>query len=177
MNWQEELRINFEKEDYEQSIILLKKELTEPFCNDEDLSLNLMYVYMYMFMLKKSSNTESQMIFLSENILAVYRTIREKYKDSAKALFYTAYNSSIAEWILDLDIKDIKDMYYRAWLLEPNNKLYEYGYYQFTLENQPKANAAFEKVRNDEHCWNELKKMSILGDSLIEGMEYLCNRR
>ena len=75
MNWQDELRIYFEKEDYEQCINLLKKGLTKPFCNDEDLSLNLMYVYMYMYMLKKTSNTESQMNFLSENILIIYKVI------------------------------------------------------------------------------------------------------
>lgn len=52
MSWQEKLRINFEREDYEQCITLLNEELTKPFCDDEDLSLNLMYVYMFMFMLK-----------------------------------------------------------------------------------------------------------------------------
>lgn len=84
MSWREELRIYFEKEDYEQCTSLLKKELAKPFCDDEDLSLNLMYVYMYMFMLKKESNTESQMTFLSKNVQIIYKYIIKKYKKMQK---------------------------------------------------------------------------------------------
>ena len=136
MNWQDELRIYFEKEDYEQCIVLLKQELAKPFCNDEDLSLNLLYVYMYMYMymLKKTSNTESRMIFLSESSVALYRRIMQKYANSAKTFFYTAYIVSIAEWVFDFDSKDLSRMYHKALLLEPNNKLYRYGYYMFALE-------------------------------------------
>lgn len=176
MNWQDELRIYFEKEDYEQCINLLKKELTKPFCNDEDLSLNLMYVYMYMYMLKKTSNTESQMNFLSENILIIYKVIREKYKNSAKAIFYIAYISSIAEWILNLKLEDLNNMYYKAWVLESNDKLY-YGYYLYYLQDQQKANSVYEEIRNDVSCWREIRIMSILGDSFIQGMDYFYSQR
>lgn len=177
MSWQEELRIYFEKEDYEQCINLLKAEIAKPFCEDEDLSLNLMYIYMYMYMLKKTSNTESQMAFLSENILAIYKIIKKKYKNSAKAIFYTAYISSIAEWILDLDTKDLDKMYYEAWLMESSSKLYRYEYYLYLLNNQPKANAIFEEIRSDEACWREIKMMSVLGDAFIRSMEYFYNNK
>lgn len=177
MSWQEELRIYFEKEDYEQCINLLNAEMAKPFCEDEDLSLNLMYIYMYMYMLKKTSNTESQMVFLSENILAIYKIIRKKYRNSAKVLFYTADTSSIAEWILDLELEDLNEMYHKAWLMEPNNKLYKYGYYLFYLKDQPKANAIFEEIRSDEDCWREITKMSVLGDAFIRSMEYFYNSK
>lgn len=177
MNWQEELRNYFEKENYEQCIKLLKEELTKPFCDDEDLSLNLMYIYMYMYMLKKTSNTERQMIFLSESILAIYKTIKEKYKHSAKAIFYTAYISSIAEWLLDLDIDDLNKMYHEAWLLEPNNKLYRYGNALFFLKELQKANLLFEEIRNDDCYWRDIKMMSVLGDYFIQGMEYFYNSK
>lgn len=177
MSWQEELRNYFEKENYEQCIDLLKEELTKPSCNDEDLSLNLMYIYMYMYMLKKTSNTERQMIFLSESILAIYKTIKEKYKHSAKAIFYTANISSIAEWLLDLNIDDLNKMYYEAWLLEPNNKLYRYGYTLFFLKELHEANLLFEEIRNDDCCWRDIKMMSVLGDSFIQDMECFYNRQ
>lgn len=177
MSWQEKLRVYFEKEDYESCISLLKNELSKPFCDDEDLSLNLMYVYMYMYMLKKTNNTEHQMIFLSENILKVYKKIREKYKDSAKAIFYTAYISSIAEWILDLNLEDLNEMHLKAWILEPNKKLYKYGYFLYYLKDQRKANEVYEEIRNDVYCWTEIRMMSILGDSFIEGMNYFYSQK
>ena len=177
MSWREELRIYFEKEDYEQCISLLKKELAKPFCDDEDLSLNLMYVYMYMFMLKKESNTESQMTFSSKNIRIIYKYIIKKYKKNAKAIFYTAYTASIAEWLLKLDIEDLNEMHHKAWILEPSNKLYEYGYYLYYLNNHQKANTIFEEIRNDKTCWQKIKMMSILGDSFIGAMEFFYNRK
>lgn len=173
MNWQDELRIYFEKEDYEQCINLLKKELTKPFCNEEDLTLNLMYVYMYMYILKKAGNTESQMIFLSESSLALYKVIMRKYANSAKAFFYTAYTVSIAEWVFDLNTEDQVEMYRKALLLEPNNKLYQYGYFTFALSDRQKGKAIYEDIRKDENCLKEIERMSILGNSLICAMEFL----
>lgn len=177
MSWQEKLRINFEREDYEQCITLLNEELTKPFCDDEDLSLNLMYVYMFMFMLKKGSNTERQMIFLERKILEIYKLIKAKYVNSAKAIFYTAYNSSIAEWILGLDLEDINEMYHKAWLLEPGNKLYRYGYYLYFLHNLQEANSIYVDIRNDEYCWREIKMMSVIGDEFIQSMQFFYNSK
>lgn len=175
MSWREELRIYFEKKDYEQSISLLEKELAKPFCDDEDLSLNLMYVYMNMFMLKKESNTENQMSFLSKNIQIIYKTIIKKYKRSTKAIFYTAYIASIAEWLLNLDLEDLNKMYHKAWMLEPSNKLYKYGNHLYYLQNIQEANNIFVEIRNDETYWQKIKTMSILGDSFIGAMEFFYN--
>lgn len=172
MDWQEKLRIYFEKENYEQCLNLLNEEKAISLCNDEDLSLNLFYTYMYMYMLKRSSNTETQMSFLSEKLLVNNEIIRKKYGNSAKTIFYTAYISSIAEWLFDMDLEDINKMYIRAWTLEPNNKLYRYGYYCYALGDIQKANLVFEEIRNDENCWKEVERMSILGDSFIDGMEF-----
>lgn len=173
MNWQEELRTYFEKEDYENCIDLLKDELTKPFCKDEDLFLNLFYVYMYMYILKKTGNTEAEMLFLSRNSLVIYKVIRQKFENSAKAIFYTAYIVAIADWVFDLNTEEQYEMYHKALLLDPANKLYQYGYYVFALNDQQKGKAIYEEIRGDEKCCKEIEEMSILGSAIIKDMLFL----
>lgn len=169
MIWQEELRNYFKERNFYQCIHILDSNKNSG-CDDLDIRLNAMYLDMYMMV--ESNNSSDSFKKLSEELSINYKFICTNHGDNPKCLFYVAYIVSMGEWILNLRLEDIKNMYIKAWLTDSNNLLYKYGYSQFVLNNSNQAKDVFIKIFHSKFYMNELRKMSILGDSLIESMEY-----
>ena len=170
MKWEIELKESFEKGDYESSISILKKNISDN-RNVLNSYINLIYVYIY-YIIEVDCFSKTSHIYEDEIKTLFKKLINNKeYNENATFLFYTAYTASAyGEFILNLNRKDLNKMYKKAVKIEPYNLLYKYGYLLCFGTNDDKRRMRLEIAKtllNDQKYINDIADKSLVGDDLL----------
>ncbi len=95
-----------------------------------------------------------------------------KFSNNPEYLFFTGITTTISDWYMDIDMKDVNAMLEKAAALEPDNLLYLWGKYSCLKATNPEnlklMDSYKKRIRETSSVVNFLKSKGAIGEYLLE---------
>lgn len=171
MRWEKQLRIYENNKEWDFAIFLLQKILKN---GDSDLNVYLCLMYLIMNLLVEEDYETSKAKDYEARLKKMFLDSYTLFNKNAEYLFYMGIIALMSEWYLDLDESEAKDMLKEAVKLQPQNNLYNWGYYTYLGNNSDKKNslAYARKILLDSNSLEELESKGTLGEYVLEQITY-----
>ena len=126
MHWKKILnKLEYHKE-WDTAIVFMESILIE---NPEDLDAYLMFNYLLMNLLVEEDYDRSSHKYYTTLLKKTFLESFSKFSNNPEYLFFTGMTAFMSEWYFNIEIEDAENMMQKAMQLEPNNALYQWGYY------------------------------------------------
>lgn len=142
-----------------------------------DLRAYLRMTFVLLDFIVDGQYTEDEADTVAAKIKYFFDRANLKYSENPEFLFFSGKMICIAEWYFGIDdIDQAISMIKKAKDSDPDNILYEWGYYS-TIDQRPEINTAIKlklshKLMNTRLAIEDLKGLGMLGAYLFEMLEY-----
>lgn len=167
MNWKDQL---YEYENQKKWIFAVEFMQYVIKNNPNDMDAYILMNYVVMNFLRDEDHNGFNVIYFERIMKKNFDLSYVKYSENAEFLFFTAFTISPGEWYVDWDIEDVLKLYRRAYEMEPNNILYEWGDYAFVCENKKEAAYCAYKTLTNNTLMLLLKQKGHLGEDVVESL-------
>lgn len=124
--WKEHLRTFETQKSWNQAINFMEQVVKD---NPDDVDVYIYIIFLLMNILVEEMFDISKHDYYAFLLKEYFDLSYGKFSDNARYLFCVGITVAMAEWYVDFDVKDYKDMLHKALQLEPNNLMYKSGYY------------------------------------------------
>jgi tetratricopeptide (TPR) repeat protein len=126
MAWKERLRELEAQKLWDEAINFMEQVIKD---NPDDVDTYIYIIFLLMNILVEEMFDISKHDYYAFLLREYFDLSYAKFSNNARYLFCVGITVAMAEWYVDLDVKDYKDMLHKALELEPNNLMYQSGYY------------------------------------------------
>ena len=171
MNWKRKLYLLEKNKEWDKSIKLMQEVIAlEP--NNADAYIMGNYLLMNL-LVEEDYNTDKHdyyAILLKNFYLDSYN----KFKTNPEYLFFTAITAYMSEWYFEIEIEDVKRMLIKAVTIEPENKLYQWGYYTYlNMSDKKQVEKGIEiakEILKSPSLIETLKSKGAVGEYILDMM-------
>lgn len=164
---------NTEK-DWIQALELSQKAID---ANPTDLHAYLSINYLLMNLLVEEDYEDHLQVFYAGLLRKYFLESYSKFSSNKEYLFFTGITAHMSEWYFDIDIAEAKEMIKQAFQCEPNNKIYQWGYYTYTnVEDEMSKQNSFtlsNEIIKDTITAKKLINLGIFGEYILGIMEHI----
>lgn len=161
--------------EYEDAIVFLKNSIDEG-VGEAEIYVRLIYLTHH-FLLEEDYPKYKEK-FYEDLLRVIFNVSRIRFKDNAEYLFFIGYILNIAEWLFGIEDEEDKTTYERmafrmsrkAYELEPDNCLYEWGW-RLTQKDEKVPILAMQSLSEK---WEWLRTKGFPGNYIIESLAFSC---
>ncbi len=171
MDWKELLLKFEESKDWTSAIDLMQRVVSKENASlDAYLSIN----YLLMNLVVEEQYDFSKQDYYLGLLKRYFNESYSIFLNNPEYLFFTSKIAVMAEWLVGLEMKDIDDMMRRAAELDPENILYQYGYWLTfnSRESSEKLVACAKQALSDQTVMEKLNSKGSLGQYVLDGLKF-----
>lgn len=169
MSWQEQLKTYENHKDWDAAIGLLQQVISS---DQNDLDAYLSMNYLLMNLLVEEDYDKQKHDYYVGLLRKYFLESNTFFSTDSEYLFYTGITAFISEWYYDITIEEAKAMIDKAFDMEPDNKLYEWGHYAYIDMSNPdtmaKSLVCGKEVLANPSLVQKLKSKGALGNYILE---------
>jgi hypothetical protein len=169
MNWRDEMALIEQKRDWRAGIRLLEN------INENNPALCLRAMFLLLDLLVDGQYTEEEHNFAADNLKEIFDKSNQRFSTNAEFLFFIGIMAYIGEWYFGMEsVEPATTMLKKAMDIEPNNTLYEWGYYA-TINQLPEINTDLKLLLSEKLLCRETSELDWLSGKGLLG-EYVIGR-
>lgn len=139
MNWKERLLDLESQKAWDDAIIYMQNIVTQ---NPYDLDAYLGMLYLLMNLLVEEDYNNNKHDYYADLCKRYFIEAYTKFREDPEFLFYASKIAFMSEWYFNIAIEQAEEMSLKAYLMEPENTLYQSTYYLHLDEKDPKNRQA-----------------------------------
>lgn len=176
IKWKDQLAEYENLKDWTSAVKLMQQVLDNA---PDDMDAYLLTNYLLMNYLVEEEHENDDVDCYSVLLKKYFIESYFKFSHVAEYLFYTAITASMSEWYMDINIERVDEMFQNALKMEPENILYQWGYYSYFCVNEvdKQRETYYARVVLDDNLIIQLlKSKGALGYYIIGIMEQQSKR-
>ncbi len=167
MKWKDEIIVIEQKNDWRAAIELLEKDESD----NEELYLRVIFLLLYFVIEGKYTSQEHD--YAAKKLKFFFDKANKKFSSDAEFLFFAGIMIYMGEWYFGMDsVEPATIMLEKAMGLEPQNVLYEWGYYS-RIDQRPEQNTIQKLELSERLLFKELHQISGLREKGLLGQYVL----
>lgn len=126
MDWKKRLSDLELNKQWDEAIIFMEKIIQE---NPNDIDAYICMNFLLMNLLIKEDYNRSKRDYYMTLTKKYFDESYKKFSENIEYLFFTGMTAFMSEWFFEIELDEARKMLEKARLAEPENLLYEWGFY------------------------------------------------
>lgn len=156
------------------------KAIVAQYSHDLDVYLSMVYLLMNLLLVEEDYERNNR-DYYAQLIKYYFDSSYSKFSNDPRYLFYMARIACMSEWYVGIELEDVEKMLQKAYVLDPENMLYQWAYYSNLDKNHPQNKnkiIAYSKQIFQLHspAKIELQNHGSLGRYILDMMEHSAKK-